>query len=55
MSLRSQFNQINKNNDYNYHDNSNLGISPDKFLIKEELTTTIPNTNERTRRRKKTL
>ena len=41
-SLLTQENQINKNNDYNYNDNSNLRFSADKSLTKEELKTTIP-------------
>ena len=33
---------MNKKNEINYNDDSNLGISTDKSSTKEELTTTIP-------------
>lgn len=36
----TQENRMDKKNDYNYNDNSNLGISTDKSSAKEELTTT---------------
>ncbi len=39
-SRLTQENQVNKKNDYNYSDSSNLGISTDKSSTKEELTTT---------------
>jgi hypothetical protein len=41
-SQLTQENQMNKKNEINYNDNSNLGISTDKSSTKEELTTTIP-------------
>ena len=39
-SRLTQENQMNKKNDYNYSDSSNLGISTDKSSTKEELTPT---------------
>lgn len=45
-SRLTQENQVNKKNDYNYNDNSNLGISTDKSSTKEELTTTPTNEEE---------
>jgi hypothetical protein len=39
----TQENQMNKKIDYNYNDNSNLGIRTDKSSTKEELTTTPTN------------
>jgi len=39
-SRLTQENQVNKKNDYDYNDNSNLGISTDKSSTKEEITTT---------------
>jgi hypothetical protein len=39
-SLLTQENQMNKKNDYNFSDSSNLGISTDKSSTKEELTPT---------------
>jgi|GEM_PF-358747 len=41
-SQLTQENQMNKKNEINYDDNSNLGISTDKSSTEEELTTTIP-------------
>ncbi len=39
-SRLTQENQMNKKNDYNYNDNSNLGINTDKSSTKKELTIT---------------
>ena len=46
-SQLTQENQINKKNENNYNDNSNLGISTDKYSTKEELTTTIPTSTKK--------
>jgi hypothetical protein len=46
-SQLTQENQMNKKNEINYNDNSNLGISTDKSSTKEELTTTIPTTTKK--------
>ena len=46
-SQLTQENQMNKKNENNYNDNSNLGISTDKYSTKEELTTTIPTSTKK--------
>ncbi|HEX7257316.1 MAG TPA: hypothetical protein VF242_04585 [Nitrososphaeraceae archaeon] len=45
-SRLTQENQMNKKNDYNYSDSSNLGISTDKSSTKEELTPTPTEVEE---------